>query len=163
MAHLTNFSFEFFYEIFTEDASLSILYYGAKKSKMTKNPNQGGSCLNLVHVVPVALYHRLSSKLEHLWFFSVSAKASLRSPFIYWSHFFSLFLRPSNSVWASISLFADTGKLTQCSCRRLVYLLIEVFSFKHRVENRCPPKPPKTTAHWEFVKTASFKYRSFKF
>ena len=39
MAHLTNFSF--FNEIFTEDASLPILYHGAKKSKMTKNPNQG--------------------------------------------------------------------------------------------------------------------------
>ena len=42
MAHLTNFSFEFFYEIFTEDASQLLLYHGAKKSKMTKNPNQGG-------------------------------------------------------------------------------------------------------------------------
>ena len=46
MADLTNFSFEFFYEIFTEDASLFLLYHGAKKSKMTKNSNQGGSCLN---------------------------------------------------------------------------------------------------------------------
>ena len=48
MAHLTNFSFEFFYEIFTENASLRPLYHGAKKSKMTKNSNQGGggSCLN---------------------------------------------------------------------------------------------------------------------
>ena len=45
MAHLTNFSFEFFYKIFTEDASLPFLYHGAKKSKMTKNSNQGGSCL----------------------------------------------------------------------------------------------------------------------
>ena len=45
VAHLTNFSFEFFYEIFTEDASLPILYHGAKKSKMTKNPNQGGPAL----------------------------------------------------------------------------------------------------------------------
>ena len=42
MAHLTNFSFEFFYEIFTEDASLLFLYHGAKKSKMTNNSNQGG-------------------------------------------------------------------------------------------------------------------------
>ena len=42
MAYLTNFSFEFFYEIFTEDASLLFLYHGAKKSKMTKNSNQGG-------------------------------------------------------------------------------------------------------------------------
>ena len=46
MAHLTNFSFEFFYKIFTEDASRSLLYHGAKKSKMTKNSNQGGPALN---------------------------------------------------------------------------------------------------------------------
>ena len=42
MAHLTNFSFEFFYKIFAEDASQPLLYHGAKKSKMTKNSNQGG-------------------------------------------------------------------------------------------------------------------------
>ena len=30
-----------FYEIFTENASLLHLYHGAKKSKMTKNSNQG--------------------------------------------------------------------------------------------------------------------------
>ena len=47
VAHLTNFSFEFFYKIFTEDASLSLLYHGAKKSKMTKNSNQGGPALML--------------------------------------------------------------------------------------------------------------------
>ena len=40
--HLTNFSFEFFYKNFTEDASLLCLYHGAKKSKMTKNSYQGG-------------------------------------------------------------------------------------------------------------------------
>ena len=42
MVHFTFFSFEFFYEIFKEDASLRLLYRGAKKSKMTKNSNQGG-------------------------------------------------------------------------------------------------------------------------
>ena len=42
VAHLTNFSFEFFYEIFTEDASLLHRYHDAKRSKMTKNSNQGG-------------------------------------------------------------------------------------------------------------------------
>ena len=42
MAHLTNFSFEFFYKIFTEEASQPLLYHGAKRSKMTKNSNQGG-------------------------------------------------------------------------------------------------------------------------
>ena len=40
-AHLTNFPFEFFYDIFTEDASLLFLYHSGKKSKMTKNSNQG--------------------------------------------------------------------------------------------------------------------------
>ena len=45
MAHLTNFSFEFCYKIFTEDASLPLLYNGAKKSKMIKNSNQGGPAL----------------------------------------------------------------------------------------------------------------------
>ena len=45
MVHLTNFSFEFLCEIFTEDASLLFLYYGAKKSKMIKNSNQGGPAL----------------------------------------------------------------------------------------------------------------------
>ena len=46
MAHLTKFSFEFFSESFTEDASPFFLYHGAKKSKMTKNSNQGGPALN---------------------------------------------------------------------------------------------------------------------
>ena len=41
MAHLTNFPIEFLYEIFTEDASQLGLYHSAKKSKMTKNSNQG--------------------------------------------------------------------------------------------------------------------------
>ena len=35
----------FFYVVFTEDVSLLFLYHSAKKSKMTKNSNQGvGSC-----------------------------------------------------------------------------------------------------------------------
>ena len=34
---LTNFSFEFFHEIFTDNASQCLLYHGAKRSKMTKN------------------------------------------------------------------------------------------------------------------------------
>ena len=45
MALLTNFSFEVFYEIFTEDASLLLLYHGAKNSKMTKNSNPEGLAL----------------------------------------------------------------------------------------------------------------------
>ena len=42
MAHLTNFSFEFFYEIFTADASLPLAYNSAKKSKMNEGSSQGG-------------------------------------------------------------------------------------------------------------------------
>ena len=38
-------SLEFFYEIFTKDASLLLLYHSATKSKMTKNSNQGGPAL----------------------------------------------------------------------------------------------------------------------
>ena len=41
VAHLANFSFEFFYAILTQDAPLLFIYHGAKKSKMTKNSNQG--------------------------------------------------------------------------------------------------------------------------
>ena len=41
MAHLTNFSFEFLYVIFTEDASPLLLYYGAKKSKWPKTQIKG--------------------------------------------------------------------------------------------------------------------------
>ena len=58
VAHLTNFSFEFFCKIFTEDASRPLLYHGAKKSKMTKNSNQGGgSCLN-----PIQTDQKLKSR-----------------------------------------------------------------------------------------------------
>ena len=45
MAHLTNFSFEFFQNLFTEDASLPLLYHGAKKVKNDqKLKSRGGSC-----------------------------------------------------------------------------------------------------------------------
>ena len=47
MAHLTNFSFEFFYKIFTEDASQPLLYHGAKKVKNDQKLKSRGSCLNL--------------------------------------------------------------------------------------------------------------------
>ena len=72
MAHLTNFSFELFYKIFTEDASLPLLYYGAKKSKMTKNSNQGGggSCLSYTPIdahthLPVLYKLRSPSNSTH--------------------------------------------------------------------------------------------------
>ena len=68
VAHLTNFSFEFFYDIFTEDASesLRLLYHGAKKSKMTKNSNQGGggSCLK-AHLFPLEGAHDHISCFRH--------------------------------------------------------------------------------------------------
>ena len=56
VAHLTNFSFEFFHEIFTEDASLLSLYHGAKKSKMTKNSNQGGPALSWKPALPETIF-----------------------------------------------------------------------------------------------------------
>ena len=42
VAHLNNFSFEFVYEIFTEDASLLLLYHGAKSQKWLKTKIKGG-------------------------------------------------------------------------------------------------------------------------
>ena len=48
MARLTNFFFEFLYAFFRHDAALVFLFHGAKKSKMTKNSNQGDSAINLV-------------------------------------------------------------------------------------------------------------------
>ena len=39
MSHLTNFSFEFFYKIFTEDASQFLLYHGAKKNWWATSAN----------------------------------------------------------------------------------------------------------------------------
>ena len=70
MAHLTNFSFEFFHKIFTEDASQPLLYHGAIKSKMTKNSNQGGggSCLKL-HEFPLFFFgHGMNHfELEYIW------------------------------------------------------------------------------------------------
>ena len=101
MAHLTNFSFEFFYKIFTEDVSLPLLYYRARKSKMTKNSNQGGPALNTSvahqilmcqsfeeHFVPMTmnlesgeLLHRISSRIAGPdEFFSSDFRACARSP-----------------------------------------------------------------------------------
>ena len=56
-----DFQQQLFYEIFTEDASQLFLYHGAKKSKMTKNSNQGGGGLtcrivNRFDVLPDTLY-----------------------------------------------------------------------------------------------------------
>ena len=55
---MTNFSVEFFYKIFTGDALLPFLYPGAKKSKMTKNSNQGGSCLKRFTHIPLFCHRR---------------------------------------------------------------------------------------------------------
>ena len=65
MAHLTNFSFEFFYEFFTEDVSLRLLYYGAKKSKMTKNSNQGVLPSTGINLFSLPYCHR-NCKVEEL-------------------------------------------------------------------------------------------------
>ena len=48
VAHLTNFSFEFVCEIFTEDASLLLLYHGAKKVKNDQKLKSRGSCLKII-------------------------------------------------------------------------------------------------------------------
>ena len=70
MAYLTNFSFEFFYEIFTADASLRLLYHGAKKSKMTKNSKSRGSCLNDNYLVTCDLKNtkiRCDNSSSYAW------------------------------------------------------------------------------------------------
>ena len=68
VAYLTNFSFEFFYEIFTEDVSEGLLYHGAKKSKMTKNSNQAGPALRSAGGDP---------GLDHLQIFFLTVCVSL--------------------------------------------------------------------------------------
>ena len=42
---------EFFYDIFTEDASLLLQYDGAKTSKITKNSNQGVPAENQISIL----------------------------------------------------------------------------------------------------------------
>ena len=66
MANLTNFSFEFFNEIFTVDASLLLLYYGAKKSKMTKNSSRdtGGDEIDLTTTVEETFRCTASSSVK---------------------------------------------------------------------------------------------------
>ena len=88
VAHLTNFSFEFFYEIFTEDASLLRLYHLAKKSKMTKNSNQGGPALTFS--LPTFPCGNITF-LSFFNFFSIGevtlfhkVMAEKRCPHIYW-------------------------------------------------------------------------------
>ena len=48
MAHLTNFSFEFFYAIFTKDASLLLLHHGAKKVKNDQQLKSKGPALKWI-------------------------------------------------------------------------------------------------------------------
>ena len=57
----------FFYEIFSEDASPLLLYHGAKKSKITKNSNQGGRDGRLKS--NLGPYYSLKSFLSVLSFF----------------------------------------------------------------------------------------------
>ena len=54
MAHLTNFSFEFVHEIFTEDASLAFLYHSAKSQNDQKLKSRG-SCLKNSFIAPLAI------------------------------------------------------------------------------------------------------------
>ena len=61
-----------FYEIFTEDTSPLFLYHGAKKSKMTKNPNQGGPALRVKspghaqYILTASLLHFMARVLSFL-------------------------------------------------------------------------------------------------
>ena len=55
MAHFTNFSFEFVYKIFTEDASQPRLYYGAESQKWPKTQIKGGVLLKSIICVKRSL------------------------------------------------------------------------------------------------------------
>ena len=81
VAHLTNFFFQFFCKIFTEDASLPLLYHGAKMSKMTKNSNQGGCpALNPRSASPCNVFTQPMIVLCTLYFtFRNSLASSLHS------------------------------------------------------------------------------------
>ena len=64
-AHLTNFSLEFLHAVFTQHAALHLLHHGAKKSKMTKNSNQGrGPCLKPFQQ-GVVVHYRIYFYLRH--------------------------------------------------------------------------------------------------
>ena len=68
MAHLTNFSFEFFHQIFTEDASLLFLYHGAKKVKNDQKLKSRGSCLKLIALLLLSTWlmgaiHKMAATL----------------------------------------------------------------------------------------------------
>ena len=60
VAHLTNFSFEFFMKFSQKMRPLLFLYHGAKRSKMTKTQIKG-SCLNLERPAKAYLIHKQSS------------------------------------------------------------------------------------------------------
>ena len=111
MAHLTNFSFEFFYKIFTEDASQPLLYQGAKKSNMTKNSNQRGPALNAVLCLsanPLSAVHEVwrpatGEKVENS-----KLRNSFFAPFLAasWVHGLLLPIAVKNFAW-SISSSLD--------------------------------------------------------
>ena len=83
-----------FYEIFTEDAPLLRLYHGVKKSKMTKNLNQGGggggSCLNTVAgnttVSSISVTIRSMRNTNNFHFFFHFSKLFLPFPLPWWSN-----------------------------------------------------------------------------
>ena len=65
VAHLTNFSFEFFKEIFTADACLLFVYHGAKKLKPTRNSSQGGPWGYFSHLWSLSLNFFVWKLLEN--------------------------------------------------------------------------------------------------
>ena len=67
-----------FYKVFTEDASQPRLYHGAKKSKMTKNSNQGGPAL----ITGTRLVENVSREI-------LLARAGLDKFFLFFFFFFA--------------------------------------------------------------------------
>ena len=79
---LTNFSFEFFYAIFTQDAPLLFLYPGAKKSKMTKNSNQeeGGGGPALTQAALELQFRRISDLTHSICLHKANRIKDCRGP-----------------------------------------------------------------------------------
>ena len=124
---MTNFSFEFFYQIFTEDAPLPLLYHGAKKSKMTKNSNQGVSCLKL------GCYEVVKNATMN----SMLPRRSRLSSGDHWAQLGS---------WRFFLLFEDVDSLPNCCAQPKGQYLArcpssaDEVTFRAKLKNRLPPR-----------------------
>ena len=101
VSHLTNFSFEFVYEIFTEDASPLLLYHGAKKSKMTKTQIKGGPALSCFKVFWDIVGFEPSGTKSHRRPES-NALAAIAFLYLFLFHSLSSSYFPSFSKWKSL-------------------------------------------------------------